>query len=50
MIGNLVINDVLLKLNYLCQSLFEDNNVKDVIFDEGKLFLLLFLVIVNVNL
>lgn len=50
MIGNLFINDVLLKLNYLCKSLFEDNNVKDVIFDDGKLFVLLFLVSVNVNL
>lgn len=50
MTGNSVINDALSKPNHLCQSLFEDNNAKDVILDDGKLFLLLFLVIVNVNL
>lgn len=50
MTGNSVINDALSKPNHLYQSLFEDNNANDVILDDGKLFLLLFLVIVNVNL
>lgn len=50
MTGNSFINDALSKPNHLCKSLFEDNNAKDVILDDGKLFVLLFLVSANVNL
>lgn len=50
MTGNSFKNDAVSKPNQLYQSLFEDNNAKDVILDDGKLFLLLFLVSVYVNL
>lgn len=48
MTGNSFKNDEVSKPNHLCQSLFEDNNAKGVILDDGKLFLLLFAVSVNV--
>lgn len=38
MTGNSFKNDAVSKPNQLCQSLFEDNNAKDVILDDGKLF------------
>lgn len=50
MTGNSFKNDAVSKPNQLCQSLFEDNNAKDVILDDGKLLLLLFLVSVDVDL
>lgn len=50
MTGNSFKNDAVSKPNKLCQSLFEDNNAKDVFLDDGKLLLLLFLVSVDVDL